>query len=623
MTIFVAFTLTAVALTLGPLALGEWLLVRAGVTPAPLNRALGWGAGMSVITLLLSFLGLIGLYIPQVMWLIWSLLLAVAVFQLPRFTPSLSQPGDLRPSEAGWTSVSLRISVSVLLVVIFTTVMTPESRHDPYDYHLSAPLQYILAGRFIEIPWHVFTYMPKNGETLYGFALAVGNDSFAKLIHFLFGCFILRLMYDWLRGSHGYETGLQCAFWAVGLPVFGFVATSAYIDLIRAFWEILALYCLYQTWETPERKSAYFAMSFWFAGMSLGTKYVAWAVFWPGFFLLALITFIRFHRSFRWRLLPLFALASVVPVTSWLVLNAVWTGNPVYPLLPSLFGYRAPAAHEAYEFIRGHAPSSDIFNTFSSGLAYFMKRNWALLLDGNALYSLGLLGLILTPLRFKTAKSGEEWPAWAYAGLGIYIFTSGVAFFFFADNFDGRFFLSSLILLAIPATFLFNALRRHLEQHSNWGPYFLPLIVLLLFSNALIYRYSQLTALNESMLPALTGAQRSAALSAHFPFYPIIEWANENLPDDAFVLGLGYPLERRDAPRLKFGYFPFALRLDRPSPQELANALRDYGITHVLEPFIEIKPGVELAILKPDYLIPVFQYRGSTLYRLRGAGEPA
>ncbi|MBZ0258591.1 glycosyltransferase family 39 protein, partial [bacterium] len=452
MTELIIFILTAIALSLGLAPIGDLILKRIGLVEAANNRALAWGIGAVVLTFVLASLGLVGLYTRPILRGVWGVCLIIGLMRLPSWAPAVYQANELRPSQSGWTAVALRIGVGVMLLVILCSVLTPETRHDPYDYHLSGPNQYVIAGQVIELPWHVFTYMPKNGEIWYGMALAVGNDSLAKLIHFIFGCFILRLLYDWLQREHGYEAGLLAAFLAASLPLLGFVAVSAYIDLIRAFWELLALYCLYQLWCAVDSKKrpVWINLAALFAGMAVATKYVSGAVFFPPFVLLYLITWFKFRTDLKW--FPIIGgVAYALPLAPWMVLNWSWTGNPLYPFLPSLFGMNIPSAPEAYTFFKNHAPPERVYESAGTLLAYFSHRVWMLMLEGNALFLIGIAGLIAAPMRLKTLdESAREFPRFAYWGLALYVCVATLLFLALCNNDDGRFFLSVLLILSLP-----------------------------------------------------------------------------------------------------------------------------------------------------------------------------
>ncbi|MFB3786302.1 MAG: ArnT family glycosyltransferase [bacterium] len=514
----------------------------------------------------------------------------------------------------------LRIGLGVLLLVYLLNGLTPETRHDPYDYHLTIPTLYLADGKIVEIPWHVFSYMPKNGEILYGLALGIGDDTLTKLIHFLFGGYCLLAAASFLHKIQGYEAALMAAFFIASLPVFGFLCTSSYIDLIRSFWELSALYLLYLVWEGrgAEGRSAHLVLSTLFAGMALGTKYVSWLVFFPGYAILLGLTLwtTGLIRSPRW--LGLCALAGALPVAPWLATNAVWTGNPMYPLFPSLFGMHIPPAEEAYRFISEHQPDS-YYRSAQNIIPYIFTRLGNLLIEGNALVLVGIAGW-LTSFWWRFTSTGRRLISPAFWGLLGYTVLSSLLFFVEADNADGRFFFSTLVLLTIPSVFLLIALYHSIRSTSLLSLYFLPAITVFLLTNALIYRYHQILDLGESMLPILTQEQRDEWLSQRSVSYPVIQWAEKNLPPESLILGLGYPLRLKHIAKNKYGYIPFLEDLPDAAPASaLAQRLRGAGVTHILKPYPILRQDIDLSILETEYLQQVYIHRGLTLYKLIGS----
>ena len=100
-----------------------------------------------------------------------------------------------------------------------------DSRNAPrsyYDYHLTIPTIYLSYGKIVEIPWHVFAYMPKNCEILYGMALGIGNDSLTKLTHFIFGCLCLLCVSSWIKRIAGHEASMLAGLLVVTLTDFWF-----------------------------------------------------------------------------------------------------------------------------------------------------------------------------------------------------------------------------------------------------------------------------------------------------------------------------------------------------------------------------------------------------------------
>ncbi|MBN2328375.1 MAG: glycosyltransferase family 39 protein [Candidatus Omnitrophica bacterium] len=576
------------------------------------------GLGLVFLTFILVLLGVFHLYTPSVLmivWLVWLAASPVGLFQVrrePFFTESFPH-GD--PS---WNPLFLRICLGVTLLMYLIFTMTPETRHDPYDYHLTIPALYLAHQSIVEIPWHVFSYMPKNCEILYGLALGVGNDSLTKLFHFLFGCLSVLSVASFMKRTADHEASMLAGLLVVTLPVFGFLATLSYIDLGRAFWELSALYMLAHAWhETPDKTRRYsFLLSALFAGMALGTKYVSFLVFFPPYLLLAALTLWKRIVDRRLCLTLFGTLCILAPLSPWLIYNAVWTGNPVYPLLSSLFGMNIPPAQAAYDFIRGHAPQMETF-TWPAFPGYILSRINGLLLDGNALFLIGLIALATTPW-WRRQSIGRSLPAFARRGFVFYIVASTILFLAGSDNMDGRFFVSTLMLLAAPVVFFLYAVSSTIHQTSPWGRYVIPGFALVLFANSATYRFNQMKALDESPMPILTDSQRDQWLSRRFRYYEATQWANHNLPADATVLGMGYPLRLKFIAKIKYGYIPFLHDLNsETSLEDLAKRLYQNDVLYIVKPFITLDPPFDLSLLNPDYMKSIYSYRGIEIFKLR------
>ncbi len=577
------------------------------------------GLGLVWLTLVLILLGLIGIYTVTAMYVVWALWLLFAVirsvFILNEWF-SLKSPEE---KETEWLPLILRVSIIVTLIVYFATVLTPETRHDPYDYHLTIPTLYLAKGMIHEIPWHVFTYMPKNGEILYGLALGVGNDSLAKMIHYLFGCMCVLAIASFLYHRQGKEAGMLAVVLVTTLPLFGFLATSSYVDLIRSFWELMALYCLTYCWDKKESEGKpeyWLIFSTLFAGMALGSKYVAWLVFFPPYLVCFALTLWHLRSQLSVRHVLIMFPCIVVPVLPWLTLNAFWTGNPIYPLFPSCFGMHISPAPEAYEFFRNHAPKAEVY-AFPQLFSFLGMRFNRLLMGGNALFPVGVAALLIVPWWHR---SGDERVIAGvfYKGLLIFIIFSGLLFFLGTDNHDGRFCFTTLALLSIPAVLFLYSLGERVNADSGRGQLILSIVVLAFFINGLSYRFTQLKDLRESLVPIVTQGQRQDWLLTRFPNYPVIAWANENLPRDATVLGMGYPLSRNHISGIKYGYIPFLHSIESNiSEEKLAKRLQENGITHVVKPYLSLPGTIDLTRLEKDYLVSVFLYRGTRIFELR------
>ncbi|MDX9752839.1 MAG: glycosyltransferase family 39 protein [bacterium] len=607
----VLFVLSGLGFSAGSESIGSWIVARFGFPIPSFPFVVRMGLGLVFLTFVLILTGSLVGFVPWMLWLLWLLWVCLGVVR------SFSLFHALRAAGASSDGLSrgLRWGTVLLLLLCLGTVMTPETRHDTYDYHLSIPNTYLAFGQIIEMPWHVFTYMPKNGEILYVLALAVGNDSIAKLIHFIFGCGCLGAIAAIASRLGGARIGWMAAFCAGTIPLFGFLSTAAYVDLIRSFWELLALLMLFEAWQrNAARQSALasLALSALFAGMAIGTKYTAWLIFAGPYLLLLGWVTLRAARLNWVQGLGLLLLV-VLPVLPWLAYNTLWTANPMYPFFPTLFGAHTPAALDAYAFIAGHAPEPGTLCGLSL-LNYVSQRIGNLLLEGNNILLLGGIALLLCPWAHRLNPDQKNHPA--LYGLILYILLSFSLFLTGSNNMDGRFCFTTLALLAVPLSMLYVIFEDRLRTVSDWKRGLVPGLAALLLLNALWYRAVQLDQLNESLLPRVTQAQRDAFLQNHFPTYPLDNWANQNLPRDAFVLGLGYPVHRKTIYGTKHGYIPFLEPCrDDPAIGHVARLLERAGVTHIVKPYPRTPYAIAWEELEPEFLIPLYEFNNKVICR--------
>lgn len=202
----------------------------------------------------------------------------------------------------------------MFLIIVFAGInllaaLSPELGFDALWYHLTIPKLYLDWEQIKFIPGGLLYYsaMPKLGELLY--LLFNANDTFAHLINWAFGLgtvFILhRLSKNWLAPLIFYVT-----------PIVGWLSGSAYIDLIRTFFEVLAFYALFRT------RIFFCALAL---SLAIGTKTLALGSI-PVFLILIFIK----YRNFKSILY--FSFYILVFSSGWFIVSYLWTGNPFYPI---------------------------------------------------------------------------------------------------------------------------------------------------------------------------------------------------------------------------------------------------------------------------------------------------
>jgi 4-amino-4-deoxy-L-arabinose transferase-like glycosyltransferase len=224
-------------------------------------------------------------------------------------------------------------------------VLGPEFAFDAVWYHLTLPKIYLLYHKIFYIPGGLFYYsvMPKLTEMLYIGALSFGNEILAKVIHFSFGLLTCFVLYKLSRKFFNQTISLLVVVIFYSNLVVGWESITAYIDLIRAFFEILSLWSFLNWLETQKKK--WFVYSAVLLGFAITTKVLA-----VGSLLIFLV--LIFYHNFKEKnklkksfVYSIFysVIALLIPLP-WFIFSYVTTGNPVYPFFTKTYAVGAPAS---------------------------------------------------------------------------------------------------------------------------------------------------------------------------------------------------------------------------------------------------------------------------------------
>ena len=488
------------------------------------------------------------------------------------------------------------LGVSVLLAgfLILLASVPPVSR-DAMTHHLAVPDLYLRHGKMVELPHLSFSYYPMNLDLLYWAALAIsGKDIVPKYIHLAFGLMTFCLVFFHVKPRAGRGFALLGAFLFLSLPVVMHLAVTAYVDLGLVFFSFGAMMLLIRFFQggfNPWMLAGSAAC----CGLGLGVKYNGILVLILLAAAAAIIPAVKLGKQtgrfliFKPILFALiFVAISLAVFSPWMIRNATWTGNPVYPMATSVFGpqNQAPESPRVSHFqLRRHGYGEPWWQIALAPVRIFFegKDDDPRLFDGR-----------LNPYLFFL-------PLAAMAGLGRDPWDIKLEKIFFA------LFSVGYILMA----FLGRDLRmRYL------GPVLPPLAVLSAYGlGEILYRAGQI---QNSVLPkpakigtwAVLGAlvcmnmayaaslyasvrpldylsgrvTRDQYIAARFPVYPVYQFINARLDESAIILALflggkGYYCRREiwfDHP-----VFQEAV-LHSLDPDAVYSLLKKRGITHLL-----------------------------------------
>jgi len=460
--------------------------------------------------------------------------------------------------------VEIILGIYLLLIFAFTFLLclAPPSGSD-YDslvYHLAAPMQYLMAGKIIALPYDHHSFFPFTMEMLYLCGLQLSGPVLAKLFHWLMlplSCLTLVAMGNLLQSR---RSGWWAAAIFVSLPLVLFESITAYIDLGLVFFALLAFLCLFQWLERNDIK--WLGLCGVFCGFCLGIKYSGvFIAFWIGLWLLGTMAK---RRQWRFAGIGIFLFWMIAASGFWYAKNAVQTHNPVYPFAYSLFGgegwtQEMATAYEADQHEYGYgrkpldwallpwrvsmAPLNDLLVS-NNGIAVAPQPFWPFsatpltpqtgIANGRfevmGLLTQSLFGPLLlalcVPLIFIRRKP-------AMVGFALWSFL----FFFVLWGIGSqqlRYLLAPAALLCLGAGWMvdFCLQRSAILKWTVAGA----VAISCLF--APLYLMPQNRAVAQV---ALGKINPDAYLRMSFPGYDAMQWANENTPQDAVYAIYGEP----------------------------------------------------------------------------------
>lgn len=248
-------------------------------------------------------------------------------------------PGVPKFSKPGFFQIILLSSIVAVLFVFFLRTLLPIMSHDAQVYHLNVPKLTIQNHGFQLITFNVYSHWPLNIEQLFTLALVMKDYILAKLVHYSMGVLTIAAIYFFCKEHHSRAAGLIAIVFFLANGVVFLEMPIAYIDIGLAFYFFMSFWLLTKSMIEPESQRSYLLLAGIFMGAMAGCKLNA---FWGGAclgltYLLVKIREKKFGPGL-FEIVFLFALPGFALLLPWLIKSALFTGNPVYPLLYKYFG---------------------------------------------------------------------------------------------------------------------------------------------------------------------------------------------------------------------------------------------------------------------------------------------
>ncbi len=442
--------------------------------------------------------------------------------------------------------ILIRLILALILSVIILSYVPPVNR-DELNHHLAIPKLYLKHGNIYEMPDRVFSYYPMNLDLLYMLPLYFGNDIIPKFIHFSFGLLTALLIFGYLKKRVNSIYGLFGVFLFLSIPVILKLSITVYVDLGLIFFSTASLIYLIKWIENNFKLSSLIISALW-CGLAIGTKYNGLIVL----FILTLFVPFIYSRSMYFQTEKrtlfkseikaigygiLFMLIALAIFSPWMIRNYIWTHNPLFPLYNHLFNPETPrsAGSSGHFLIR-----SINFHESWQQILLIPVRIFFQGEDGNPKYFDGKLNPLLFFLPFF-AFYRQKKGSFVLTEKKILLIYSLLFFFiaFFQSDMRIRYISPIIPPLVILSVFGLHEIylfcrERYVTVSGKicaWGG--LVLISAMLFMN-IAYIYSQFKYVDP--ISYITGKiSRDEYIEKYHKDYPVIQFANKNLPHNAKI----------------------------------------------------------------------------------------
>ncbi len=326
----VVFSLAFAAAFTGWGALPSLALVPKGPPTDRLLLATVIGAGLTgVITFIPGVFGIIN---PS-FYAVWTLCgLALLIW---KGRPLLAGISTGR-SDAGALGTLASIIITLNLVQLIPMLVSPVVSTDAMEYHLMIPKIALATGQIAPLPSLVESNYPGLMSFIYLLIMPLAGDIACKAVHFLAGIGVLFAIARLVDRIAPKANRLLAPALYLTMPVATIIFGWAWNDNFFVLCVLLALGQLLDFNSDPERSGSvrYLLTAGILLGLAAWTKYTIVMI-------LAALAPLLIVAMWKWRWRPLQVLTLVAPIglISLLVFvkNALFTGNPFYPFLHTLF----------------------------------------------------------------------------------------------------------------------------------------------------------------------------------------------------------------------------------------------------------------------------------------------
>jgi hypothetical protein len=218
------------------------------------------------------------------------------------------------------------VLITAMLGFLFA-LLPPAEGFDGLFYHLTMP-ERLLADKQV-LPYDILQFwFPGLIEGDFLFALGLGSERTAQLIHWSFSMLMLALIWEWARNLFGHKPAWWALTMIISMPSLPWVSSWAYTDLALTFVGLASLYALWHWSNTHD--NAWMILAGLFAGMAMGIKYTSFIL--P---VLCVLLILLWENGLPSRITSTlrFSVPALLVALPWYLRNWLVMGNPFYPFV--------------------------------------------------------------------------------------------------------------------------------------------------------------------------------------------------------------------------------------------------------------------------------------------------
>jgi 4-amino-4-deoxy-L-arabinose transferase-like glycosyltransferase len=343
------------------LLFGARLLTLFRLRPASLGERALLAAGLGQVTVayLILAIGLVHqLYLSRIAALL-AVCLVVGAWEWRIVRDCVLRLRDrLRPARilSAWSLVYVLIAASFALSVIDCLAPPSFSDWDGLSHQLPVPAEFVRDHEIHYVPWSSHSNQPYTIQMFFALGLMLHSTDAAKLFHFVYGVMTFAGIWLLARRVVGGTTGTLAALAYCTMPLVGWLAGVAYVDLGVAFFAVLGLHFFLAWARDADGRAVWMAALCAGCGATIKMQgLLVWAIL-CGLVAARLAASAtaapgqssapRRWLASAWRLAA-FAGLPLLIACPWYIKTAVYTGSPFYPFAYSIFDGRNYSAEDA------------------------------------------------------------------------------------------------------------------------------------------------------------------------------------------------------------------------------------------------------------------------------------